>query len=255
MNPMFQIPALDSAAIGAFRRDGYLLVPSMFTAGQMAEVSRWTEEIGAWPEVAGRHMVYGENSLLDPGKRVLSRIENFCPFHEGFDELLRGDGVMRCISRLLDEDSVLFKDKINFKSPGGDGFKAHQDVQAGWSDYASLHITMLLSIDDATPDNGCLEIAPGRHREGLLGEMWKPLNDDGVEYRALPTKSGDVVFFDSFAPHRSGPNLSSRGRRVLYVTYNRIYEGDHRVPYFADKRKNYPPDCEREPGKTYQFKV
>ena len=44
-------------------------------------------------------------------------------------------------------------------------------------------------------------------------------------------------------------------RRVLYVTYNRASEGDHRAAYFADKRKSYPPDIEREPGRTYVFRV
>lgn len=246
---------LDSFAIQAFSRDGYLVVPSMFAASQLTAIAQWTNEIVAWPEVPGRHMAYSEQSLLEPTSRVLSRIENFCPFHAKFDDLLRGKQVTEPIAALFGEDVVMFKDKINFKATGGDGFKAHQDVQAGWSDYASLHITMLLSIDDATIDNGCLEIARGRHKEGLLGDMWKPLTDERVEYLSCPTRSGDVIFFDSFTPHRSGPNLSGRGRRVLYVTYNRASEGDHRFRYFADKRENHPPDCERDPDKVYEFKV
>jgi hypothetical protein len=32
-------------------------------------------------------------------------------------------------------------------------------------------------------------------------------------------------------------------------------DGDHREKYFSDKRKNYPPDYEREPGKEYVFRV
>ena len=44
-------------------------------------------------------------------------------------------------------------------------------------------------------------------------------------------------------------------RGLIYVTYNRLAEGDHRVQYCADKRKNYPPDCERVPGKAYRFRV
>ena len=62
-------------------------------------------------------------------------------------------------------------------------------------------------------------------------------------------------FFDSYTPHRSGPNLTDKPRRVLYVTYNRLSEGEHRATYYADKRRSYPPDCEREPGKTYVFRV
>jgi len=42
---------------------------------------------------------------------------------------------------------------------------------------------------------------------------------------------------------------------VLYVTYNRLSEGDHRRQYYIDKRKSFPPDCEREPGKEYVFRV
>jgi len=44
-------------------------------------------------------------------------------------------------------------------------------------------------------------------------------------------------------------------RRVLYITYNRASEGDWREQYYADKRKSFPPDCEREAGKVYEYKV
>jgi ectoine hydroxylase-related dioxygenase (phytanoyl-CoA dioxygenase family) len=72
---------------------------------------------------------------------------------------------------------------------------------------------------------------------------------------SYPTEPGDVVFFDSFAPHGSGPNMSDHKRRVLYVTYNRAADGDHRKQYYADKRASYPPDIERDPQKDYQFRV
>ena len=71
----------------------------------------------------------------------------------------------------------------------------------------------------------------------------------------MPTEPGDVLFFDSFVPHRSGPNRTSVQRRVLYVTYNGASAGDSRERYYADKRASYPPDCEREAGKDYSFRV
>ena len=139
--------------------------------------------------------------------------------------------------------------------PGGDGFKAHQDVQAGWDRYASIHITALVSIDATTVENGCLELVPGYHNKGLIGESWKPLDDDALDYQPVVTEPGDAIFFDSFAPHRSDPNLTNAARRVLYVTYNKLSEGDHRRQYYDDKRLSYPPDCEREAGKEYVFRV
>lgn len=49
-------------------------------------------------------------------------------------------------------------------------------------------------------------------------------------------------------PHRSGPNLSSVPRRVLYVTYIRASEGDCRDAYYTLKRRSFTPECERVPG-------
>ncbi len=241
-----------------FRRDGFVVVPGLFDAVETRRISDWTDELQAEPEVPGGLMMYFEPSLLEPGKRVLQRIENFCPFHHGFAALCEGDKLCGTTSALLDEPAVLFKDKINFKLPGGDGFKPHQDQQAGWSTYADFFVTALVSIDEATLENGCLELVAGYHDKGLIGEEWKPISDEqnaAMHPVPYPTKPGDVVFFDSYAPHGSGPNMTGRKRRVLYVTYNRRSDGDHRMQYYADKRASYPPDIERDPNREYRFRV
>lgn len=253
------LPAvLTHQQIDAFRRDGFVFVPGFFDAAAMAKITAWTDEVTAWPEAPGRHMVYYEDSLIEPGRRVVQRIEDVTPFHAGFKGLFTEGRMVEAVSALLGGRAVLFKDKINFKLPGGDGFKAHQDQQAGWSVFASYFITALVSIDAATDENGCLELAAGWHDRGLVGDEWVPLGEqeiEGMNFVAYPTAPGDAMFFDSFAPHRSGPNLTKRSRRVLYVTYNRASEGDHRAQYYADKRQNFPPDIERAPGKTYVFRV
>ena len=55
--------------------------------------------------------------------------------------------------------------------------------------------------------------------------------------------------------YRSKPNNTDEPRRVLYITYNKISDGDHRSKYFSDKRLYYPQDCERDPNKKYEFLV
>jgi len=77
----------------------------------------------------------------------------------------------------------------------------------------------------------------------------------GFALEPLPTDPGDVVFFDSYAPHASKANLTAAPRRALYVTYNRAADGDHRARYFAEKRAAFPPDIERTPGQEYRFRV
>jgi ectoine hydroxylase-related dioxygenase (phytanoyl-CoA dioxygenase family) len=239
----------------AMDRDGYLVVRGFFDAAEVRDLLAWTDEVTAAPEVPGRHMVYHEDSLTEPGRRVVQRIENFCPFHPGFDRVVRGGRLLDWTAALLDGPAVLFKEKINFKMPGAPGFKAHQDQQAGWTRYAPIFITALVTLDPATVENGCLEMVPGRHRDGLLGEEWNPLSEDGLDLVPVPTAPGDVIFFDSFAPHASKPNLTGSPRRVLYLTYNAAGYGDHRVQYFADKRAAFPPDVERAAGASYVFKV
>jgi 2-aminoethylphosphonate dioxygenase len=246
---------LTKEQLSDFERDGYLVVKGLYNEDEMRDITAWTEEVTNYPEVPGKYMMYFEKSSLDAKQRILSRLEDFEPYHPGFSRLFADEKMRGNISSLFGEPAVLYKDKINFKMPGGDGFKAHQDVQAGWDRYAKLHITALVSIDATTIENGCLEMAAGQHKQGLIGEQWQPLDEDALDYVALPTEPGDAVFFDSFAPHRSEPNLTNKARRVLYVTYNRLSEGDHRRQYYIDKRASYPPDCERDADKEYVFRV
>jgi hypothetical protein len=236
-------------------RDGYLVVPGFFDAGQTSDILRWTRELETAPEIPGRHWVYHEDSLTEPNRRLIQRIENFCPFHAGFDQLIRHGALARWTAALMGAEVVLFKEKINFKMPGGPGFKAHQDQQAGWTRYAPLFVTVLVTIDPATVENGCLEIVPGRHREGLIGEEWNPLDEAKLGLQPVPTAPGDVIFFDSFVPHASKPNFTNEPRRLLYLTYNLAAAGDHRAQYYAEKHASFPPDIERDGTKSYVFRV
>jgi hypothetical protein len=254
------VPAsvLSAPQVAAYGEQGWLLARGFIAPSEIELLSRWIDQLVAWPEEPGRHMVYHEASLTDPGMRIIQRIENFCPYHAGFDAVVRAGRLRAAIEQLLGGSACLFKEKINFKMPGGAGFEPHQDQQAGWSRYAGMFITALVTIDRATIENGCLEIDAGRRATGLIGEEWRPLNEaemKDVRLVPMPTEPGDVMFFDSYAPHASKPNRTDRQRRVLYLTYNAASAGDHRERYFAEKRASFPPDIERRPGVEYKFRV
>jgi len=249
---------LDAVALGRFDRLGWISVPGFFSPADMADISRHTDEAVALPEVSGAQMVYREASLLDPNSKVIQRIEDFCPHHAALDVLVRGGRLKRCVEELLRAPAVLFKEKINFKMPGGAGFDVHQDQQAGWSTYAPLFVTAMVSIDAATLENGCLEMVTTPRLSRLIGNEWAPLTADQMrpfELEPVPTLPGDVLFFDSYVPHASKPNFSGKQRRILYLTYNRASDGDHRARYYADKRASFPPDVDRQPGVEYRFRV
>ena len=246
---------LGPEAIEHFRQKGWLVMPGFFPREEAASLTRWTEEVTAMPEVPGKQMVYYETS---EGSRLLQRVEDFCPYHPAMDGLAREGKLAQAMAQLFGGAAALFKDKINFKLAGGGGFELHQDQQAGWSVYAPFFVTALVSIDRATIANGCLEIADMPRAEGLLGPEWRPLTLEelgGNRLIPVPTEPGDVIFFDSFVAHASKRNSSDGCRRVLYLTYNRLADGDHRARYFHDKRQSFPPDIERVPGREYKFRV
>ncbi len=231
-------------------------MPGLFAVNEMAEIVAWVDEIQGWPETPGEHMMYFETG--ESGQRLLNRVENVPPYHAGFRRLATATIMQGACAQLFGEPAVLFKDKINFKMPGGGGFEPHQDVQAGWSRYADMHITALVTIDRATVENGCLEIATNFSGLDLVGSDWTPLTEEnlaGIDFRSIEAEPGDAIFFDSYTPHKSAPNRSSSARRVLYYTYNKASAGDHLLQYYADKRESYPPDIEREEGRRYEYRV
>jgi len=67
----------------------------------------------------------------------------------------------------------------------------------------------------------------------------------------VPSEPGDVLFFDSYAPHASKPNRTQADRRILYITITRA-DGDHRTRYFAEKRATIFPRCRAQAGGRVQ---
>ena len=131
--------------INHFKENGFLLIRNLYNKKSMKEIIQWTDEITNYPEVPNKYMMYFEESKLDKGKRILSRMEDIEPFHQGFSELFVRGKIQQITSQLFNEEALLFKDKINFKMPGGNGFKAHQDVADRVMDSMDLETTYYCS--------------------------------------------------------------------------------------------------------------
>jgi hypothetical protein len=253
---------LSPEQLEAYDRDGFLLLKAkdVWTEAELKLIQASVNAMTEWPDAPGKYMKYYEENRFDrSAPKILCRIENFTQYNPGLDFLLTGDKLPVMCSDLFKQPAIMYKEKVNYKLPGGAGFAPHQDVAAGWWMYnQSLHVSCLVSIDPATVENGCLEVVAGRHRDGMLSPEWKEIPAETVaqmEWRMVPTEPGDVLFFDSYVPHRSAENNTNTSRRVLYVTYAKEAEGDWRDRYYQDKRANFPPDCERDPGKKYEYKI
>lgn len=200
------------------------------------------DDIAAWGDGGGW---LHHREATDSGP-VLCRTENVVPFHDVVRGALMGGKLLRIASALLGEPAVLYKDKINYKAPGGAGYAAHQDAVA--YPFVDQHVSCMVAIDDATPDNGCLEVVSGAHHRLL------PVDDRGciapataaeLVWQAVPVRTGQTLWFHSRTPHRSGSNRSTRPRRALYPTYNAASQGDLRAAYYERKRLEL---ASRSPG-------
>ena len=221
---------------------GYLLVRGALPPGYDAStLSRMADEAAALP--AGScypWLVHHERSRLD-GRVRICRVENYCKHHDAWGSVALGH-VAGLVGQAFGERAVLFKDKINFKGPGGGGFLAHQDATAyATEDLAQRHISVRLAIDAADEGNGPLEVpvGPGTHTRGIYPNLRGVLSPD-LEGQLGPwakvlVEPGDLLLFDSFLPHRSSPNESSRWRRSAYLTYNKAVEGDFHAAYYQKK--------------------
>lgn len=221
--------------VDGFRTRGWALTPPL-RPDDAADLVAWVDEVASWPD-DGAWMHHRE--LTDAGP-ALCRTENFTPFHAGLRALLTTGPMRDVAGALLGEPAVLYKEKINYKLAGGAGYSPHQDAPA--YPFLAQHVSCMVAVDDATEENGCLEVVTGAHGEIL------PMDDAGrihpdvaatLTWEPVPIPAGSTLWFHSRTPHRSGPNRSARPRRALYPTYNARSEGDLRDAYYAEKAARF----------------
>ncbi|CAK4030910.1 Hypothetical predicted protein [Lecanosticta acicola] len=239
---------LTEEQIAHFDREGYLVL-RVHEHGLIdpATIKQWN----------GKWMPYDE--ITESGERQLMRTENFVDFHEGFSSLLHGPCLNNILKQVTRDDMLLFKDKINYKLPGGNGFRAHLDAPAYDHIGEIEHTTANLAVDAATMANGCVEVVPGSHRMQVDVAERGRISDDWVAAHTwIPVEldSGDLLVFGSHLAHKSAPNRTETPRASVYATFHTKTDGeDLRARYYADRRKNFPPDHERIPGKDYRAGV
>ena len=222
--------ALDDA-VQQFAARGWVVV-DVLPDSTRALLALWADEVAALPESTGV-LQHREQTGTGP---QLCRSEHFVDVHAGMRALLTSGPMLDAAGALLGEPAVLYKEKINHKLPGGAGYSPHQDAPA--YPLVSSHVSAMVAIDDADPDNGGLEVV-SRCFDRVLPVDERGCVDrsvaESLAWEPVVVPAGSTLWFHSRTPHRSGPNRSSRPRRALYPTYNAAREGDRRAQYYAAK--------------------
>ena len=244
-----------------FENRGFIVLKGFFNKAVMNKISSWLDELRDKHPGENQEAKYYEKSTIT-GENILVRIENVLGGHNReIAKLLLPPKAIECLTQLFGEPPVLFKEKINYKLPGCRPDKLHQDQAAGWNAYGDFYITMGIAVDENRMENAALSfLKSGNYEKRLMSEEWCCLSEADPPYQPeddyvlLEADPGDVIFFDSYVPHGSPANTSDRSRRNIFLTFNKLSDGDKRAKYYQDKWAKYPPNeiKNARPGGSYR---
>ena len=215
-----------------FERDGYLVVQEALTAPELDELRAEATQIcrGELGEIAG--VVPARPGESD--EAVLSRYLCIHQPHKTSklaESYIGHAAVVDVLVELIGPNVKCMQSMLFIKAAGKPGQAWHQD-----EDYIPTRDRSLtaawMALDDATVENGCLQVIPGSHRHGILWAMKE--NDDpefdcndesyGFPYAdsdgvPVEVSAGSIVFFNGYLLHRSLRNRAAGGFRRSLVNH------------------------------------
>ena len=210
-----------------YRREGYVVYPAFLAAAEAAALRAELEAIAAGNTLASHDKTRME---MEPGQppegRLIRRLYEPCTYYPGFHALSDSPRLLDCVEQLLGPDLVFHYSKINMKPARiGSVVEWHQDLS-----YYPLtnrdSVSILFYLDDATVQNGCLQVLPRRHQEPMMdhttggffrGRITVPVDEAAAV--PLAAGAGSVIFMHGMTPHASVTNTSDQPRRTLILSY------------------------------------
>ncbi len=237
---------LSPAQLEAYDRRGYLLLP-----GAMPGVAVDRLNAALPPLFDGA----GPSRVLEVDGVTVRSVYGCHLADELFWNLTCHPALLAPATQLLAHDVYVYQLKVNAKrARTGDRWDWHQDL-IYWREEDGLPgdriLNVALFLDDASEDNGAMQVIPGSHQLGVIEsapndrERAGPYQDSppwiadliaaikytvgepvlsrlvaerGVESVAGP--KGSVLLFHPNLVHASPPNRSPHDRKVLIATYN-----------------------------------
>ena len=213
-----------------FRKEGYLVVPSFFGPDVLNRVDTTIRQLtdeALKSEDRSKFLELEPESLEDCP--VVRRIYNPYDVHETFHQLANTPQLVDCVQSLIGPNINLQHSKMNMKPPEvGSAVEWHQDL-AYFPHTNDDLVTLLIYLDDATQENGCLRVLPRNHthffdHHGADGYFAGMITEDLESQRfgqpvALEGPAGSVIFMHCMTPHSSHTNRSSKPRRTLIFEY------------------------------------
>jgi hypothetical protein len=235
---------LSREQVASYQREGYLVLPDLVSEPELllleSTFQRFIE--GRVPgmdrdfcDMSGPYgRAFEDFNLVNA---VLPRVYDPSLVGNVFER--RAAGIAR---KLIGDDITLDYDQFLAKRPKRDRavFAWHQDLgywPTGTPDTRT--VTCSLALDDATLENGCLQVVPGSHRESELRphrpsawssspELREEAHTLTVELRPtdtivpLPVRRGSITVHNERIVHGSPGNTTDGWRRTYVVAFRSL---------------------------------
>lgn len=222
--------SLTADQVDAYKNTGYLVVPDVLSADEIAELRQITDEYSERARTGDHDLRVMDLGTRD-GQPYLRRIKSPHRHHPVYDKTMRHPRILDIVADLIGQDIRIYGTKLNLKLPSGtgDAIEWHQD----WAFYPHTNedlVAVGVMVDDMTLENGPLLVSPGSHKGEVYSHHYdghfvgaldpKLIEQDIPKCATLTGKAGTITLHHPRAVHASGPNRSSGPRRVLFQNYS-----------------------------------
>ena len=184
-------------------------------------------------------------------------------------ELITHSAIQDCLSQLLGPDLLIWRSSFFVKPPGAPATIWHQtNVFREFVDHPILEppdkedlfqLTTWIAIDEATTENGCVQLIPGTHKKSVTGVVERAqeasrdnsfgskqegffgydiqfdVQPDSSEIVNMECKPGEFFVFTQRLMHGSPPNNSDRRR--LGISFRTIQANVKAYGHFLNDGK------------------
>lgn len=248
---------LSESQLANHREVGYTVVRELFAGGDLQKIIAEVDRLWSRKDLVDRknlrcrfqkHIVTGEYEFecFDPYFDLSPILAEF-----SFAPRLRA-----VMASIYGEPGHVCHNQLVFKPPQTEGYPLHQDY-VSWPIFPKSFHTVLIALDPHDDVNGCLQMYPGGHKQGLLtpndGEFHQLTAEHvaGLTPTPIHLNPGDAAVFNCFIPHHSDANKSAdRFRRTLFYCFNADSDGgDFREQYY-DFYRNWSSERRKQYGET-----
>jgi ectoine hydroxylase len=228
-------------ALVELERDGFMVVESVFSAG---EVASYLDELAALSR--DPTVLESEEAITEPGGGALRSLFAVHRSSEIFADLAEDPRLVEIAQQVLASPVYIHQSRINLKPAlHGQPFFWHSDFET-WHVEDGMPrmraISASVALTDNTEFNGPLMLVPGSHRwfvscvgatpedhyrSSLQRQEFGTPDADSLRWLvaqggivAPKATAGSVIFFDCNTMHASGVNLAPSPRSNAFFVYN-----------------------------------